>query len=305
MNPIKTFGPNNAGSMNFQLVLIKPNGFDFVESFREVMEAIQWGLQQLGHDAPIRTNTIAPDATPIVFGAHHLVRESVSLLPPPSIIYNLEQLMPGYPWYQPHYLDILKRFRVWDGDLQSTEWLRKSGIASSAIHVPVAYAPPLSRIAVRPDQDVDVLFYGVQTMRRQQILRALADSGLRVVVLNNVWGKKRDDWIARTRVVLNMHQQQGGRLEAARLIYLIANGVPVVSEVDNLATVEPNLAGAFMAARFDDLVSSCVMLAGRIDLRSQLAEAGKAAALSPHFDASRIVAGAIAATSSIADRCSL
>ncbi len=284
--------------MNFQLVLIKPEGFDFVEGFREVMEAMQWGLQQLGHDAPIRTNDIAPNIMPIIFGAHHLAATTVSLLPPSSIIYNLEQLMPGYPWYQPQYLEILKRFRVWDGDAQSMEWLHHSGIAPGAIHVPVAYAPPLTRIAARVEQDVDVLFYGIQTERRLQILRALGDAGLNVVALNNVWGRERDNWIARTRVVLNMHQREGGRLEAARLIYLLANGMSVVSEVNDFRAVNPGLAGAFVPASFNEIVSCCRVLASSRGLREYLAQASVAAVNAPHFDARRIVANALAALGS-------
>jgi hypothetical protein len=281
----------NFAMKGFQIVLIKPDGFDFVESFREVMEAMQWGLQQLGHEAPIHVNVITPDLTPIVFGAHHLAADAVGRLPASSIIYNLEQLMPGYPWFQAHYLDLLRRFSVWDADADSTAWLRNSGIALSARHVPVAFAPLLCRIVPAAEQDVDVLFYGIQTGRRLRILRALGDAGLRVVALTDVWARERDGWIARGRLTLGVHQREGGRLEAARLVYLLANGVPVVTEVDDPRSVEPAFHGAFVPAHYNEIVSCCRILAGNADLRAHLARAGRSAA--QRFDARRIMAHAL------------
>lgn len=280
----------------FQIVLLKPQGFEFVEGFRETMEAMQWGLQQLGHAAPILINTIEPGLVPIVFGGHHLSPDLAARLPSNSILYNLEQLLPGYPWYQQHYLDVLKRFRVWDGDLQSTHWLRNAGIAPQAIHVPIASAPILDRIETAATQDIDVLFYGIQTERRINILTTLGNSGLRVAALNNVWAKERDSWIARSKVVMGLHQQAGGRLEVARLIYLLSNGVSVVTEVDDPRSVDRVFAGAFVPSTYEDMVTSCLVVARNEGLRMHLKEMGRRAAQSPAIDARSIMTNALAAT---------
>ncbi|GAB1394370.1 hypothetical protein MASR1M60_25340 [Rhodocyclaceae bacterium] len=278
----------------YQIVLIKPEGFEFVEGFRETMEAMQWGLQELGYRAPIHVNHIEQGLVPIIFGSHHFDPQSAAQLPPETILYNLEQLLPGYPWYQPSYLEVLKKFRVWDGDLHSALWLRNAGISPKAIYVPIPYAPLLERIERNKNPDIDVLFYGIQTERRLHILRTLGDSGLRVVALNNVWAKERDAWIARTQLVLGIHQRAGGRLEVARLIYLLANGVPVVSEADP-HSINPMFSGAFVPAHYDDLITSCHIVARNGGLRTHLSEAGRRVVHNPELDARRILAAALSA----------
>ena len=172
--------------MNFQLVLIKPEGFEFVESFREVMEVLQEGLTTLGHTVTASTNQIEPNAWPVIFGAHHLDAASVNRLPAHSIIYNLEQLVPGYPWFSEAYLQLLTRFQVWDYSSLNVEYLRSLGRSLAVIHLPFAYSPCLSRITPVTDEDIDVLFFGVHTERRMRVLEAMAKRGLNVVCLRDV-----------------------------------------------------------------------------------------------------------------------
>jgi hypothetical protein len=128
------------------------------------------------------------------------------------------------------------------------------------------------------------------------MLRALGNAGLRVVALNNVWAAERDAWISRSRLTLGIHQQPGGRLEAARLAYLLANGIPVVSEVDQPQRIDPAFAGAFVPSSYDQMVSSCLIVARSQRLRTHLASAAKRAAHSPALDARRIVGTALALT---------
>lgn len=203
--------------MRFQIVLIKPNGFEFVESFREVMEVFQECLVKLGHSARIQTNRIDADAVPILFGAHHIDPSMLSRLPSDSIVFNLEQLAPGYPWFSVQYLQTLARFRVWDYSAKNIDNLRCSGVSSAALHVPFGYSPCLTRIASTAIEDVDVLFFGIQSERRLRILRELGNHGLHVVALNNVWGVQRDAWIARSKVVINIHQADNGQFEIVRV----------------------------------------------------------------------------------------
>jgi len=278
----------------YQIVLVKPAGFGPAEPFREVMESVQHGLQTLGYGAQILENTIMPSATPILFGAHYLSRDDALRLPPETIIYNLEQLAPGYPWFQAHYLELLKRFRIWDYNWNTVNYLRTSGISSKVVHVPIAHAPCLTRIPRAREEDVDVLFYGIQTARRLRILQALGNAGLNVVALNSVWGKDRDHWIARSKVVLSMHQADSGTFEVVRVMFLLANSRPVVCEVADVTTIDASFAGAFVPARYDELVESCLIVARNPGLRAHLQEAGARSLQAPHLQASRIVARALA-----------
>ncbi|MCX7147830.1 MAG: hypothetical protein NTY05_00235 [Rhodocyclales bacterium] len=262
--------------MNFQLVLIKPEGFDFVESFREVIEVLQEALVTLGHSVRIQTNRIDPDALPVIFGAHHIDPAAVHRLPPESIIYNLEQLTPGYPWFTEQYLQTLARFRVWDYSPANLDYLSREGRSITATHVPFGYSPCLTRIAAAENEDVDVLFFGIHTERRLRVLHALSESGLKVVALRNVWGAERDAWIARAKVVLNIHHADIGQFESVRVLFLLANGKAVVSETAPGEQVVAPLRGAFCAVPYEGLIDACMQLAS--DDASRLALQHKARA---------------------------
>jgi hypothetical protein len=279
----------------YQIVIVKPAGFGPIEPFREVMESVQYGLSANGYDAPIRENTIVPGATPIVFGAHYLSRDDALRLPPDTIIYNLEQLAPGYPWYQAYYLELLGRFRVWDYNASTVRHLRMMGIARNAFHVPIGHAPCWTRITTNPIEDVDVLFYGVQTPRRMHILQALGDAGLNVVALNSVWGTERDRWIARSKVALSMHQADTGTFEIVRVMFLLANGRSVVAEVADVRSIDNAFAGAFVPSQYEELVESCLVVARSPDLRAHLRQMASRSLRAPNLQAPGIIARALSA----------
>lgn len=261
--------------MNFQLVLIKPEGFDFVESFREVMEVLQAGLIALGHSVVFSTNEITPGARPIIFGAHHLDEESIERLPADTIIYNLEQLVPGYPWYSEAYLDLLARFQVWDYSSDNVATLSPKARDLPVIHVPFGYSPCLTRIPPVADEDVDVLFFGVHTERRLSVLQAIAERGLKVACLRNVWGAERDAWIARAKVVIAIRQTDDGVFENVRVVFLLANAKAVVAEILPGEVLPAPLQGALCAVAYDELADACVRLIGDAKERAALAQRAK------------------------------
>lgn len=265
--------------MNFQLVLIKPEGFGFVESFREVIEVLQEGLVTLGHSVRIQTNRIDPDGIAVIFGIHHLDPAHVERLPPQSIIYNLEQLAPGYPWFSEPYVKLLTRFRVWDYSARNVAYLRRQGRSAAVSHLPFGYSPCLVRVPTAQTEDVDVLFFGVKTERRQRVIQALVERGLNVVALSNVWGAERDAWIARAKVVLNMHQADIGEFESVRVLFLLANGKAVVSETAPDEHIDAALQGTFFAVPHAGLVDACVQLVADDAARRTLQFRARAAAV--------------------------
>ena len=264
--------------MRFQIVLIKPSGFEFVESFREVMEVSQECLVKLGHSAQTQTNRIDADAIPILFGAHHIDPSILDRLPGDSIIFNLEQLAAGYPWFSEQYLRTLSRFRVWDYSARNIDYLHHSGVSAAALHVPFGYSPCLRRIAPTSIEEVDVLFFGIQSERRLRILRELGNHGLHVVALNNVWGEQRDAWVARSKVVINIHQADHGQFEIVRVLFLLANGKAVVSEAGADDFLDERLQGRFVIAPYDRLVDACVRLVQSKHERIALQEMASAVA---------------------------
>jgi hypothetical protein len=273
-----------------QIVNIRPERFVFAESWREAVEAVHHGYAELGIDVPVGENHLRPNLTPIVFGAHHLVEGEESKLPADAILYNFEQLREGYPWFQPRYLALLQRFRVWDYSARNIEYLHRSNTAPGALHVPVGYAAQLSRIQAI-EQDIDVLFFGILTDRRKRVLDGLANMGLNVRFLVGVFGAERDHWIARSKVVLNIHAYNGGLFEHLRVLYLLANRKAVVTEPGEPDELDPELMRGLEIVGYDRLIESCVKLVRDPVMRQTLADAGYRIITSPSRRMSAILSG--------------
>lgn len=258
---------------DLQIVNVRPDGFAFAESWREAIEALHYGFAELGVDVPVRENHFGPEATPIVFGAHHLGEGGERKLPADAILYNFEQLRDGYPRFQARYLALLRRFSVWDYSVRNIEYLQRSRTSPGAQHVPIGYVPQLSRIESSA-RDIDVLFFGVMTDRRRRVFEELSARGLEVRFLVGVFGRERDRWIARSKVVLNIHASSGGVFEYLRVLYLLANRKAVVTEPGEAGELDPQLMRGMEVVTYDRLVETCIRLAGDPDARRALAEAG-------------------------------
>ena len=62
------------------------------------------------------------------------------------------------------------------------------------------------------------------------MLNALRGGGFRVEWLLNLYGADRDALLARSKIVINMHQHDAQVFEIVRVSYLLANRRTVVSE---------------------------------------------------------------------------
>ncbi|MEY8017654.1 hypothetical protein [Mycobacterium servetii] len=208
----------------------------------------------------------------IVFGANHLLQYGLEL-PKNPIFYNLEQLGDDSPWMMaPEFVDLFRRYPIWDYSQANIEYLAGLGLPRPT-YVPIGYVPELTRIAPAPE-DIDVLFYGLLSKRRYAVLRDLHDRGFRVKWLTGVLGASRDAWIARSKIVLNLHYWDAKIFEIARVSYLLANRRAVVSERGADPTLERDLESGVAFADYDDLVDRCVELLSDERARRNLAERG-------------------------------
>jgi hypothetical protein len=248
---------------------------DYVHSevFREVGEALHYALLSLGHDSVLTTRLDLDDRRTIVLGSNLLA--SYDLEPPEdSILYNLEQVEADSEWMTPAHLDLFRRYRVWDYSQANIDRLAAWQVPTPT-HVPIGYVPELTRI-VSVTEDIDVLFYGSMDDRRQAILDSLRARGLRVESLFGVYGASRDAWIARAKIVINMHSDDftAQVFEIVRVSYLLANKRAVVSERGAGPSEDRDLESGIAFADYDELVDRCVELAGDERARCELAERG-------------------------------
>jgi len=239
----------------FQITVIRPQGYLHTEAFRELAETLQAGLQSLGHTSRIEENLFDPGWTNLILGAHLLAPDLMQTIPQGSIIYNLEQL--GGPLLKRAYYEIATCRQIWDYDLRNIEYWKQFNGAYAPVHVPIGYVPELSRITASSCQDIDILFYGSLNDRRNCILNSLRNAGVKVHTAFGVYGKDRDDLIARAKIVLNIHFYESKVFEIVRVSYLLANSKAVVTECSGDTEMEKGLSHAVLSLPYDRLVEGC------------------------------------------------
>jgi hypothetical protein len=145
------------------------------------------------------------------------------------VIYNMEPLYDGCRPLQIGYMDVLKNNVVLDYSAHNVEFLKHIGV--EAFHLPYGLHDGLKRFSSKPihEQDIDVLFVGSFSPRRDSIINELARRH-KVTWAQSMHGVELDDLCSRARVHLNIHGQDRYLLEVVRLNYLLANGQNIVSE---------------------------------------------------------------------------
>lgn len=236
-----------------------PASYPHTGTFREYALGLQAAFAELGAQVDAADNHfLTGDAVNVVFGAH-LLAAGTELLPN-TVIINLEQMRTGKFALQPHYLDMLRKHVVFDYSPSNARHIREL-TGNSNVHVlKPGYMPSLARIEPATDQDVDVLFYGSLNERRHKILEALREAGLVVKYLMGVYGAERDQWIARSKIVLNVHFYDDKIHEVIRTSWLLANRKAVVSECEPDTEIDDDIREAIVAVPYDRIVQVCVAL---------------------------------------------
>ena len=216
--------------MNFVVLIPKIEGYIHTEGMRELASAISCGLVRLGHQSSVEDldeRFAFDERRPIVLGVHLLKALPPMELPKSSILYHLEAH--GTEMFLQSLPHLRAASHVWDFSEDNIRHLAALGIRATLVEP--GYVPELEQIRKSAEKDIDVLFYGSLNDRRIKILLELRARGLNAVHVMGVYGAERDDLIARSKVVLNMHYYENpGLFESIRVSYLLANGVCVVSE---------------------------------------------------------------------------
>ncbi|HEX6834532.1 MAG TPA: hypothetical protein VF132_13425 [Rudaea sp.] len=254
-----------------RLVTIRPPDYVHSAAFDELVATLAAAFAALGSQVDTAINQpLVGEGINLVFGAH-LIAPGVAL-PANCILFNLEQMRSGRLAQNPQYAELLRRHLVLDYSARNAALIREQ-TGNPQVHVcAIGYMPVLTRIAPAPRQDVDVLFYGSIVERRAKIFDALVAAGLKVQVLKGVYGAERDAWIARSKIVLNVHCYEDRIHELVRTSYPLANRKVVVSECDETTEIDADVRDAIVAVPYERLVETCMQLA-RDDVRRREIEA--------------------------------
>lgn len=259
--------------LTYQIVIIRPRGYQHSDGFREVATMLRYGIENLGYNIIITENEFSSDNINIILGIHLITADLIDKIPLSSIIYNLEQF-DSKSMLNVTMLPLFKKFTVWDYSKRNIENFRKMGCKNFFYHVPIGYVPELTCIAPVSPQDIDVLFYGSTNARREKILEELKQRGLTVVTLFGVYGKERDAVIARAKVIINIHFYESSIFEIVRISYLLANHKAVVAECNKDTEIAEDLKTAVALAPYDKLVETCIELVNNDEKRQLLEKNG-------------------------------
>ena len=259
----------------FNICLVKPDNYIHSFAFLELGELLYFSLQELGHEVTFGFNNLEPTATNILIGCHLLDPSFITQIPPSTIILNTEQIYGETDWNKPIF-DWAKHFQIWDYSPKNIEKLNQMGIERTRL-LKIGFQKELARLNSNKSKEVDVLFYGSVNERRKIVLDGLEARGLKVKVLFGVYGKERDEWIERSKVVLNHHYYESQIFEIIRVFYLLTNSVAVVGEVNKTTSIDSIYQDGIYASQYEDLISDCVELVNHQALRVQFQEKALAA----------------------------
>ncbi len=266
----------NSNTPIINIVLIRPQNYIHSSAFNEIAETLYYSFKEIGFVAHVTENTFIEDGINIILCAHLLNISDYDIIPNSSILYNLELITEDStsPWMTPEYFDLFNKLVVWDINKKNLPILKKKGVSKKVHHVPLGYYPGLTRISKPVLQDIDVLFYGSVNQRRQDILNGLIEAGLKVEVFSGLFGKQRDDYISRAKVVVHIHYFEGNIFDQARIFYLLANKKAVVSEWGDTSDLGKDLEEAVALVPYDQIIEKCCELVKSESLRCKLEDKG-------------------------------
>jgi len=243
----------------FNICLVQPENYIHSMAFLELGELIHYSLLELGYESTLSTNNIFPTFKNIMIGCHLLDPSVISKLPSNTVILNTEQVYgEATPWSH-NIFTWAKNFEIWDYSIRNIEKFNELKI-HGVKHFKVGFQKELARLDNTKPKEIDVLFYGCINDRRKLILDQLVDKGLNVKTLFGVYGKERDDWIEKSKIVLNLHFYDSHIFEIVRVFYLLTNSVAVVGEVNPTTSIEDVYLKGIMSQPYESIVEKCYEL---------------------------------------------
>lgn len=241
---------------DFNICIVRPPDYIWSSCFMELAELIAFSIKDLGLSVSISENGYSSSRN-IVIGSHLLNKSMADLLPKHSIIFNTEPVGDSVRTWNENALHFLGRFEAWDYSKRNISILGSLGIKPPKLFK-FGYHKELERIHNKVEKDIDILFYGTMTPERQSILNGLEKARLKVVKLNGVFGAERDSFIARSKIILNLHQYDTKDLEIVRCHYLMNKRKAIVSQCDAETNLDPDYRGGLILTPYDNVISSCL-----------------------------------------------
>lgn len=258
------------------VIVVGPPDYPHVEAFREVATSVHDGLQKLGVDSQLHFNSfnmVTKTRRSLILGGH-LLSIFGGWVPDDAIVYNLEYIpepngfdegKPETPdkWKlcmggRPAYIGLLKKAGlILDYSKHNARNLRHFGITAPIRTLPMGYSESLCKIPNNV-KDIDVLFIGSISPRRQAIIDAIKAKGYNAIACFGVYGKERDALLSRARICLSAHYYESNLFEQVRISYYLANGLFVVSEDSSCPHEDEMWREGVVIVPYHELANVCI-----------------------------------------------
>ena len=258
----------------FNVCLPQPEGYQHSFCLLELSELLTFSLQDLGYDATFSINDVYPDRRNVLIGCHLLPTDLIAQMPESTIVVNTEQIYDEdrFGW-NTNIFTWVRTFETWDYSPRNVAAFERLGLPGVKL-LRIGHQPQLTRIPKAADQDIDVLFYGSVTDRRQVIFDQIRARGLNLVTLFGVYGAERDAYISRSKVVLTLHNHASEIFEVVRVHYLLSNAVAVVGEVNASTAISDYYADAIAGVPYESVAAECERLVNDAAARKAQEERG-------------------------------
>jgi hypothetical protein len=257
----------------FNLIIVSPIGPVPEDVLAGSATMLRSGLARLGLPSRIVVNEYLRDATNILFAAFNLDPALIPALPRGTIVYNSEMVVPGSPFVD-GMIPFVRAFETWDYSAANVRRWGDLGLGARVRHLQTAYLPEFTTVDLDAPRDVDVLFYGQRSPRRDAMVRAIADTGVQVRSLVGVYGDDLTRWMERSRIIVNIHHRDEAVFEFARLSLALANRRCFVSESGGEEDVDPALRPGYVSVPARDLAAACRSLVDDSARREAIARRG-------------------------------
>lgn len=257
----------------FNLMLVSPVGPVPPDVLAGAATMLREGLTRLGLPSRIVVNEYLRDATNIVFAAFNLDPGLIGTLPPGTVVYNSEMVVPGSPFVQ-SMVPFVRAFETWDYSPTNVRRWESMGLGANVRLLQPAYLPSFTTVDLDAPRDVDVLFYGEPSPRRDALLRAIAATGADVHAKSAVYGPTLSRWLERARIVVNIHHRDEAVFEFGRLSRALANRRCFVTESGGEDDLDPTLRPGYVSAPAGELAAACRALLDDPARREAIAQRG-------------------------------
>ena len=95
-----------------------------------------------------------------------------------------------------------------------------------------------------------------------------------MAIIFGTYGKKRDNSISRSKIVLNLHRYDFKIFEVVRVFYLMSNSKAIVAEMSPDRDINPIYMGEFYSTDYDLIAESCNELLQNSCMREALERKG-------------------------------